>query len=97
MQASPSPLGAVDFESLALSGSVVTLDEAKVAACSAVLIQFQGTDGYYRLDNAAAVTAEAGGGLFAPEDSNPIFLERIRLNDFQAIAGAGFLVVQYLN
>jgi len=93
----PASLKPNDFESVTMTGSALSLDSAKVAASEAALIQFQGGDGYYRMDGTAPV-AGAGGGLFSADGAAPLFLERVDLSSFKAIATAGVeLVVHYLS
>ena len=96
MQAIPAPLKPNDFESVSMTGSALGLTASKVAASAAAYIQFQGGEGYYRMDGTDP-TASAGGGLYFPEDAQPILLERIDLVNFKAIASSGvYLVVHYM-
>ncbi len=93
-QVIPAELKGYDFESIEMDGSPHALDTVKLEKAKAVIIQFQGDDGYYRMD--AAPTNEEGGGLLA-EDGQEVFFDRFNLENLQVISGSGHLVVQFLS
>jgi len=94
MQVIPAGLKGFDFEAIVMNGTAATFTPAKIAKAKSVMIQFQGADGYYRLDGTP--TAAAGGGVFSADGDAPTFLDRFDFTNFEAIAASGFLVVQYL-
>lgn len=95
MQVIPAHLRGFDTDSLPMDGTAKGLTSEKAVKAKAILVQFQGADGYFKMDGTNP-TAVAGGGLFLGNGDTPMFFDRFNFSKLKFIAASGYLFVQYL-